>query len=119
MKKTRALIHTTYREDSFELWDFFQFKDLARRQGVTASEHTMLCGPKLYTQINNVMIDYVKVVSDKYDDIPAFFDDLMPSKAFVLKANGILYYIYLIKGLPDWTSIIMYDRVDILTEKFW
>ena len=114
MKTTKALVHTFYREEDFDVTDFFHLKDMARAQGITSDKHTLLCGNMAYKRIENHLLDHIKA----YTNIPKELEPLQP-EAHVFMVNGITYYIYLITGIPDWTVIILYDRVDIKTEKFW
>ena len=110
----KVFIERIYREEGFDLRDFDHLKDEFRKQGITETEATILCDKNSYHVIENVMLDYVHSKGAFKDD--PFQDDGYQDVSKgrnIIRKNGLVWYLKLLNDLPEWTMIIIPDKIDL------
>ena len=104
----KVFIDQPYRRENFDIHDFDQLKEEFRAAGITSAHATIICDGNLYSQIENVMLDHCFGLQDDSDD----YQDVSKGRN-VIRKNGLTWLLKRCAGLPDWTMIIIPDKIDL------
>ena len=104
----KVFIEKTYRKEDYDRRDFDHIKDVFREHGITNDHGTILCSKMLYKYIENMMLDHVRSPLENKDG----YQDVTEGRNVFMK-NGITWYLKLCDDFPDWTMIIIPDKVDL------
>ena len=110
----KVFIETTYREWNYDLHDFDQLKEYFREQGLTSLTGTIICGENMYKVIENVTLDYINCYKGTkgYKKSTDGYQDVSKGRNVLMK-NGLTWYLKRCKDLPQWTMIIIPDKIDL------
>ena len=105
MKKfNNVFVETTLRESNFDIHDFDLLKDVIRQNGIVEDHSTILCGDRIFRSMENYLIDYIKDYSQRREG---------QSGDRVFMKNGIIFHLYKIEGIHEWTYLIFPGEIDV------